>query len=182
MWIFDLEAFTSFDQTQGSCSEAVYMMGMERNSDIVQMAAYAPLLAHFGFISWSPTMYGFNSSPETLTLSTSYYVQQMFSSNKGGTVLPVNSTADFGPLYWVATKTVSKNYMKLANYGPDQQNVTVSIPKTESGRLEMLAGSQNEGNQPCNVTVMPVTTKLKSDYGNYSVTMEPWAVAVLAAT
>lgn len=106
----------------------------------------------------------------------------MFSSNKGNTVLPVNSTADFGPLYWVATKTDSKYYMKLANYGPDEQNVTVSIPKTESGRLEMLAGAQNEGNQPFNVTVMPVTTKLKGDHGNYSVTMAPWAVAVLVAT
>lgn len=42
---------------QGSCSEAVYMMGMERNSDIVQMAAYAPLLEHFGFISWSVSIY-----------------------------------------------------------------------------------------------------------------------------
>lgn len=38
---------------QGTCSEAVYMMGMERNSDIVKMAAYAPMLEHFGFISWS---------------------------------------------------------------------------------------------------------------------------------
>jgi alpha-N-arabinofuranosidase len=38
---------------QGSCSEAVYMMGMERNSDIVKMAAYAPLLEHFDFVSWS---------------------------------------------------------------------------------------------------------------------------------
>jgi alpha-N-arabinofuranosidase len=127
-------------------------------------------------------MYGFNSSPETLTLSTSYYVQQMFSSNKGNTVLPVNSTTDFGPLYWVATKTDSNYYMKLANYGPDEQNVTVSIPKTDSGRLEMLSGPQNDGNQPYNVTVLPVTTKLKGDHGNFSITMPPWAVAVLAAT
>lgn len=38
---------------QGTCSEAVYMIGMERNSDIVKMAAYAPMLEHFEFISWS---------------------------------------------------------------------------------------------------------------------------------
>lgn len=38
---------------QGSCSEAVYMIGMERNSDIVKMVAYAPLLQHFDFVSWS---------------------------------------------------------------------------------------------------------------------------------
>ena len=32
---------------QGSCSEAVYMIGMERNNDIVKMASFAPLLEHF---------------------------------------------------------------------------------------------------------------------------------------
>lgn len=44
---------TYWSYMQGSCSEAVYMIGMERNSDVVQMAAYAPMLEHFGFISWS---------------------------------------------------------------------------------------------------------------------------------
>lgn len=31
---------------QGSCIEAVYMIGMERNSDVVKMAAY--VCAHVG--------------------------------------------------------------------------------------------------------------------------------------
>lgn len=44
---------TYWTYMQSSCSEAVYMIGMERNSDVVQMAAYAPMLEHFGFISWS---------------------------------------------------------------------------------------------------------------------------------
>ncbi|KAJ5408957.1 hypothetical protein N7509_002840 [Penicillium cosmopolitanum] len=138
---------------QGTCSEAVYMMGMERNSDIVKMAAYAPMLEHFEFESWSPTMYGFNSSPESITPSTSYFLQQMFASNKGDTVLPVNSSAEFGPLYWVATKADTQYYVKLANYGPDEQNVTVKIPKTDSGKLKMLSGSRYEGNQPYSVNV-----------------------------
>lgn len=41
---------------QGSCSEAVYMIGMERNSDIVKMATYAPMLQHFDFVSWSVSL------------------------------------------------------------------------------------------------------------------------------
>ncbi|KAE8153093.1 glycoside hydrolase superfamily, partial [Aspergillus avenaceus] len=43
--------FWSF--VQASCSEAVHMIGLERNSDIVKMAAYAPLLQHFGYTQWS---------------------------------------------------------------------------------------------------------------------------------
>lgn len=36
-----------------SCSEAAHMIGLERNSDVVKMAAYAPLLQHFGYTQWS---------------------------------------------------------------------------------------------------------------------------------
>ncbi|KAJ5632362.1 Glycoside hydrolasesuperfamily [Penicillium lividum] len=167
---------------QGSCSEAVYMIGMERNSDIVKMAAYAPMLEHFGLIAWSPTLYGFNSTPGSMTLSTSYFVQKMFASNKGDMVLPVNSSADFGPLYWVATKTDSQYYVKLANYGPEDQNITISILDTSSGSLEMLAGAQSQGNKPYQLEIEPVTTKVHSENGTYSVKMDPWAVAVLAVT
>ncbi|KAJ5934820.1 Glycoside hydrolase superfamily [Penicillium verhagenii] len=167
---------------QGSCSEAVYMMGMERNSDVVAMAAYAPMLEHFGLIAWSPTMYGFNSTPGSITPSTSYFVQKMFASNKGDTVLQVNSSADFGPLYWVATKTDSRYYVKLANYGPDEQNVTISVPKTSSGRLEMLSGEQFQGNQPYQVEIETISTKVHSKNGTYLVRMDSWAVGVLVVS
>ncbi|KAK1148845.1 hypothetical protein N8T08_008730 [Aspergillus melleus] len=38
---------------QCSCSEAVHMIGMERNADVIKMSAYTPLLQHFGFTQWS---------------------------------------------------------------------------------------------------------------------------------
>jgi alpha-N-arabinofuranosidase len=104
----------------------------------------------------------------------------MFASNKGDTVLPVNSSAEFGPLYWVATKADTQYYVKLANYGPDEQNVTVKIPKTDSGKLKMLSGSRYEGNQPYSVNVKTEHAEIEQGKGNYNVTMPPWAVAVLA--
>lgn len=106
----------------------------------------------------------------------------MFSTNKGDTVLPVNSSVDFGPLYWVATKTDSQYYVKLANYGPDEKNITISIPGTKSGRLEMLTGSQFQGNTPYDVSVETVTTEIHSREGNYTVGMDPWAIAALAVS
>ncbi|KAJ5565088.1 Glycoside hydrolase superfamily [Penicillium frequentans] len=173
---------TYWSYMQGSCSEAIYMMGMERNSDIVTMAAYAPMLEHFGLIAWSPTLYGFNSTPGSLTPSTSYYVQKMFASNKGDTVVQVNSSADFGPLYWTATKTGSQFYVKLANYGTKEQNVSISILETSSGRLEMLSGSQFQGNQPYQMEVETEHTEVHSENGTYTVKMDPWAVAVLVVS
>ena len=42
-----------YPEMQGSISEAVYWIGLERNSDLVKMAAYAPLLEHSGLSQWT---------------------------------------------------------------------------------------------------------------------------------
>lgn len=44
---------TYWSNMQGSCGEAVYMIGMERNSDVVKMASFAPLLEHYDMAQWS---------------------------------------------------------------------------------------------------------------------------------
>ena len=103
-------------------------------------------------------------------------------TNKGDTILPVESSADFGPLYWVASKTDSKYYLKLANYGTDHQSVKVSIPGTKSGRLEILAGPRYQGDTPYHAQIQTVTTSVFNPQGNYSIQMEPWAIAVLAVS
>ncbi|KAL4869846.1 hypothetical protein BDV12DRAFT_208176 [Aspergillus spectabilis] len=170
---------------QSSCSEAVHMIGLERNSDIVKMAAYAPLLQHFGYAQWTPTLIGFDSSPGSLTRSTSYYVQKMFMTHRGNITHPVNSTANFGPLYWVATSNSNGNYqVKLANYGKERQIVNVNIPGTKSGKLEVLSGPQNASNLPHDVTITPVVKNIsRQGDGNedvYNFVIPPWGVAVLA--
>jgi alpha-L-arabinofuranosidase len=47
---------TYWSSMQGSCAEAVFMIGMERNSDIVKMASFAPLFEHFGMAQWSVSL------------------------------------------------------------------------------------------------------------------------------
>lgn len=39
-------------EMQGSVAEAVFMIGIERNSDVVKMAAYAPLLQNLEGTQW----------------------------------------------------------------------------------------------------------------------------------
>ncbi|KAF9889360.1 hypothetical protein FE257_007470 [Aspergillus nanangensis] len=167
---------------QMSCSEAAHMIGLERNSDVVRMAAYAPLLQHFGFTQWSPTLIGFDSSPDSLTLSTSYYVQQMFSRNRGETILPVNTTADFGPLYWVACNINDTYIVKLANYGEKNQTVHVEIADTKSGKLEMLSGPRDGINLPHNATIKPTIDNVTVSHGIYTIQMGSWSVAVLVVS
>ncbi len=74
--------------------EAAFMTGLERNADIVHMATYAPLFAHVEGWQWRPDMIWFDNNRSVKTVS--YYVQQLFSENKGSRVLPL--TMDNKPL------------------------------------------------------------------------------------
>jgi alpha-L-arabinofuranosidase len=74
---------------RGAIGEAVFMTGMERNSDVVTMASYAPLFAHVSYKKWNPDLINFDSS--RVYGLPSYYVQQMFSQNRGDVVLPASA-------------------------------------------------------------------------------------------
>ncbi|KAE9400941.1 glycoside hydrolase [Gymnopus androsaceus JB14] len=86
----------------GSTAEAAFMTGMERNSDVVFASAYAPSLQHLKNYQWTPNIISFDASH--IVKSTSYYVQQMFSTNRGTHVLTTSPTSDNNsvPLYWVS--------------------------------------------------------------------------------
>ena len=70
--------------------EAVFMMGMENNSDIVAMNSYAPIFVNENDARWRPDMIRFNSSQVMGTPS--YYVQQLFPNNIGTRVLKTEWT------------------------------------------------------------------------------------------
>jgi alpha-L-arabinofuranosidase len=67
-------------------AEAAYLTGLERNADVVRMASYAPLFANAEAWQWTPDLIWVDSLRVYGTPS--YYVQQLFSLNRGDTVLP----------------------------------------------------------------------------------------------
>ena len=71
---------------RGAIGEAAWMIGMERNSDIVVMGAYAPLLCNFNHKRWPINLINFDSN-RWFGLP-SYYVQEMFLNNQGTNWLP----------------------------------------------------------------------------------------------
>jgi alpha-L-arabinofuranosidase len=72
---------------RAAIGEAAFMTGMERNSDIVELASYAPLFVNMNHRAWNPDLINFDSS-RWYGLP-GYYVQQMFSGNRGDVTLPV---------------------------------------------------------------------------------------------
>ncbi|MCF7730387.1 MAG: DUF1080 domain-containing protein [Akkermansiaceae bacterium] len=64
----------------GALSEAAFMIGMERNSDIVTMASYAPLFENVNNRAWPVNLIRFDSSRSSGR--SSYHVQTMFSAHR----------------------------------------------------------------------------------------------------
>ena len=71
---------------RGALGEAAFMTGMERNSDVVVMASYAPLFANVNYKKWNPDLINFDNVKSYGTPS--YHVQKMFSQNRADVVLP----------------------------------------------------------------------------------------------
>jgi len=70
---------------RGALSESAYMIGMERNADIVKMASYAPTFVNSNDRKWNPDMIVFNSSKVYGTPS--YHAIKLFSTNRPDKVL-----------------------------------------------------------------------------------------------
>ena len=114
--------------------EAAFMTGLERNADVVEMATYAPLFAHVEGWQWRPdaiwydNLRSFNSS--------SYYVQQLYSLNKGTNVVqltmkgkPVAGNPDQDGLFASAVydKNTDEIIVKVVNTSDNDQPVSLNL-------------------------------------------------------
>ena len=77
--------FGDLGNLNAALGEAVYMMGMENNSDVVVMNSYAPIFVNENDAKWRPDMIRFNS--QKVMGTPSYYVQQLFPNNIGTQVV-----------------------------------------------------------------------------------------------
>jgi alpha-N-arabinofuranosidase len=117
--------------------DAAWLTGVERNSDIVVMSSYAPLLVnvHPGGMQWHPNLIGYDGL--TSYGSPSYYVLSLFAAKVGDTV-PTSSLSGAGPrvAYSVTEdKATGKVYLKIVNGVPSAQEVEIDL----SG-IEAIAG------------------------------------------
>ena len=72
---------------RAAVAEAAFMTGLERNSDVVSMASYAPLFVNVNNRAWNPDAICFDASRCYGTPS--YWVQWLFSRNRVQNVLPL---------------------------------------------------------------------------------------------
>jgi alpha-N-arabinofuranosidase len=112
-------------------SEAAFMTGLERNADVVNMVSYAPLLAHVDAWQWTPDLIWFNNLTSYGTAN--YYVQKLFSTNKGTEALTIllDNKPLTGQLGLYASAVIDKKsgevILKIVNATPDLIGNTIIL-------------------------------------------------------
>lgn len=112
-------------------SEAAFMIGIERNADLVRMTSYAPLMAHTEGWQWKTDLIWFNNLNSYGTPS--YYVQKMYGQNPGTHLLKtlVNGEKAVGQENIYASSVYDENskeiLIKLVNTSESERAVQVNI-------------------------------------------------------
>ena len=110
-------------------SEALYLIHVERNGDVVCMTSYAPLFAKKGHYSWNPDLIYFDN--DTTILTCSYYVQQLFGQHFGDyyydpAISKDNKNVDASI---VLNSKKKELYIKVANIGDKAESLQFDLSK-----------------------------------------------------
>ena len=122
---------TTKNNLEAAIAEAAFMTGLERNADVVMMASYAPLFANAEAWQWSPDLIWVDNL--TIYGTPDYYVQKLYSLNKGTNVVPATmdgkAIAGQDSLYVSAVidKNTSDVIIKLVNAGGIAISKTITI-------------------------------------------------------
>ncbi|GBU08656.1 alpha-L-arabinofuranosidase [Bacteroidales bacterium] len=116
---------------ESALAEAAFLTGVERNADVVHLAAYAPLLAHVDAWQWNPNLIWFDNM--RLVKSPNYYVQQLYSHYMGTDVLKTSlkgkPLAGQDGIY--ASSVIDKNkgqiIIKVVNTSTSEKDLVFSL-------------------------------------------------------
>lgn len=114
-------------------TEALYLLNLERNGDIVSMTSYAPLLAKEGFTQWNPDLIYFNNSEVKPTVG--YWVQQLFGQNAGDRYLPHSISLNNGRQD--ARKRVAASVVRDSKSGDLIVKLVNLLPQEVSAQLDL---------------------------------------------
>lgn len=104
---------------QAALNDAVYIMSMERNADLVKMSSYAPLLVNVNDVDWPVNLINFDASKSFGRIS--YYAIRMMQDNKATVNIasnlsieePKNKTALFSGSIGLATWDTRSAYKDI---------------------------------------------------------------------
>ncbi|EEC68794.1 hypothetical protein OsI_37346 [Oryza sativa Indica Group] len=119
-----------------SLAEAAFLIGLEKNSDVVQMACYAPLFVNDNDRVWNPDAIVFNSWQQYGTPS--YWMQTYFRESSGAMIHPIMISSSYSDLLAASAITwqdAENTFLrvKIVNFGPNAVNLTISSSGLQAG-------------------------------------------------
>jgi len=135
--------------------DAAWMTGLERNSDLIVMASYAPLLTNVnpGGLQWDTDLIGYNA--EKNYGSPSYYAQVMFGSHLGDHTLASKADGASAKFFYSITGSAAKKklYLKLVNAASTPQAVDIDLEGTKlapKAKLTTLSAKDTQATNSIN--------------------------------
>jgi alpha-N-arabinofuranosidase len=169
---------------QAALGDAALMTQLEKNSDIVVMNCYAPLLVNVsaGARQWRPNLIGYDAL--RVYGSPSYYAIEMFGTHVGDEILKATAT-DTGVL--VAATRDSRSgtiYVKLVNPADAEAPVALTL---QGGRtlastataLTLAADRAATNSIDAPATVVPVTSKVQGVKPGFTYNVPAHGIVVL---
>lgn len=175
---------------KAAIGDAAFMAAMERNSDIIKMQCYAPLLVNVNpwARQWRPNLIGYDAL--SAYGSPSYYAIQMFSQNLGDELLAVTPTGtNTTDIQGSATRDskTGEIFVKLVNPNLTTKSLPIEIKGVAALKSKAtvitLTGNPEDTNsirRPRNV--VPVTTTLSGVNPGFTYTLPPTSIVVLKLT
>ena len=170
--------------------DAAWMTGMERNSDLIVMASYAPMLVNVnpGGMQWESDLIGYDALKSYG--SPGYYAQCMFAGSLGTEVPESTITGEGKRLFYSVTRTPEsgKLYLKLvnANSTPQPVNIQLEGAANVAGNASITTLRGNTLAATNTITdptrIVPVTAPLKGAGKTFNHTIPPYAIQVIELT
>jgi alpha-L-arabinofuranosidase len=171
-------------------AEAAFMTGLERNAAVVRMASYAPLFAHEEGWQWRPNLIWVDNLRSYATPN--YYVQQLFSRNRGDVVLPVKLDSPAPPggehpkLFASATRdeTAKEVIIKLVNGDNAPAVIELNLSGTtnvasKAKAIVLTGGLRDENSFEQPRKVAPVEAEIPVALPTLNHTLPPNSLTVL---
>lgn len=169
---------------KAALGDAAFMLAMERNSDLIAMQCYAPLLVNVnaGARQWRPDLIGYDAL--SAYGSPSYYAFQLFSRNVGDTILPVSAVETTVQASATRDSQSGEIILKLVNPAAEARPLQIRLNGIASvsskARALTLAGNPEDTNSSSHPrNVIPVESYVGGIKPEFSYTVPPHSVVVL---
>ena len=169
---------------KAAIGDAAFMAAMERNSDLIKMQCYAPLLVNVnpGARQWRPDLIGYDALSSYG--SPSYYAQQMFSRNLGDEIMQVASAETAVQGCATRDSKTGELFIKLVNPQVIEELLKLELKGitglVSQGSVLTLSGSPEDTNSrghPQNV--VPVARTIRNIQPAFTQLLPPNSITVL---